>query len=128
MSAIDPSSEEYRRQAQVKHFVQKAVRGSITATKLKFFESWRGDDDRLDPAICDKVLSYDEWGVNDKLVDDAFLVEKGLASAEFAKKHLEELAFACDTEASAIEVARVAVKIRRPTLVERFVRWTTGKK
>lgn len=111
-----------------KHFAEKAVRGSITTTKLKFFESWRGDDDRLDPEFRDKVLSYDEWGVIDKLVDDAFLVSKGLASQSFIDKHNEELAFACDSAQTAKEVTRVAVKIRRPTLVECFVNWTTGKK
>lgn len=128
MKAVDPSSEECRRRAQSKHFAEKAVRGSITMIKLKFFESWRGDDDRLNPDIRDKVLSYDEWGVIDKLVDDAFLVTKGLASKTFIDQHKEELAFACDSAQTENEVVRVAVKIRRPTLVERLVKWTTGKK
>lgn len=128
MSRIDPSSEEYRRAGRARHFELKAERASITLTKLKFFESWRGDDDRLESSIRDKVLSYDEWGVIDKLVDDAFLVGRGLASAEFIKQHQEQLAFACDSKATALDVARVAMKIRKPTLMERFVRWSTGKK
>ena len=128
MSRIDPSSEAFRRAGQAKHFELKAERASITLAKLKFFESWRGDDDRLEPRIRDKVLSYDEWGVIDKLVDDAFLVGRGLASAELTKQHREQLTFACDSNTTALDVARVAMKIRKPTLVERFVRWTTGRK
>lgn len=124
MSASDGPSDEKWRDALAEHFESKAQRGSITLTKLKFYEGWRGNYDRVNLEALRRVMTEDEWRVIDKLTDDSFLVTKGLVSAEFIEQHKERLAFTCDYESTAREVDRIATKVLAPSLLDKVGCWT----
>ncbi len=119
MSASEGPSDGKWRNGLAEHFERKAQRGCITLAKLKFYEDWRGNYDRVNTDALRRVMTDDEWRVIDKLTDDALLVTKGLVSAEYIQQHKERLAFACDSESTAREVDRIAVKVNTPGLFEK---------
>lgn len=73
----------------------------ITEAGLAVYRSFDGDIDglaRVGTATQKALLSEQEWGVNDSLLQDLLLVEQGLVSAEYAAGLQQRLVRHCSSQ------------------------------
>jgi len=85
----------------------------VTGGKVKIFERYDGDIDSWARSGSKKekiFMTDDDWYMIDTLIQDLFLVEKGLASIEFNDTLNGKLKENCDGEETINQLKRLASK------------------
>lgn len=73
----------------------------ITLKQLEIYKKYNGDGDALIRCATPNekdLMDYKHWSLIDNLVQDLFLIKKGIASTSLIKSTDEKLKECCDSE------------------------------
>lgn len=72
----------------------------LTSEKVEIFKTYKGyyDGYHIQSNGKEKIISDDEWFLLDNLIQDIYLIRKGMAAKSFESSVNEQLLKNCDTQ------------------------------